>query len=94
MVEKKSIVGKVILPLKKNAPDGDKCVAILDSEGNLTVDHPDAKWLLEAQYWIYRREYSPASGPFGVAFLNRMAKVYNGKAEITKQHESDPDVIY
>jgi hypothetical protein len=87
-VVNKSIIGKVSIPIKE-----DILTVSLFDDRTVECDKEDYKWLVDAQLSIYNREYSVGSGPYGDGFLNHLAKVYNGRAEIIP-HKSEPGVIY
>ncbi len=87
------MIGKITSTI----PEWGDVMLTLNEEGMLECNSPLLLKLAEMRLNIYRQSYSPASGPFGVSFLNQLAKDLSGEVEM--EHKKEPphhqgEVVY
>lgn len=69
-------------------------VVVLNDDHTISCDNPRLKKWAETGLLLYDFHSGPASGPWGVFYLNNLAQLLKGKAEITPQPEDPPGTIY
>ena len=78
------MIGRVFLPVEGYG----EITVTLDNSGELHFSgyqFPEVEDLIRTQFQLYEMNYGAWRGPFGVEFLNGLARRFQGKAEIIRK---------
>lgn len=85
------MIGKITVSVKNT---GQVVEMVLHDSGAVECQEPLLKEIAETSLLIYNRNYSPASGPYGVGFLNNLARRLGGSVEIEPKQKHPPGTVY
>lgn len=84
------MLGKV----RYTGDDGREQEIVLHDDGTLAATDDAILPVLRLSLQQYSQDHSPAAGPWGAAFLARVARDHNGKLEWTEKKKPGGEVIY